>query len=153
MKKQMMALVMSGALATSACQMEMTGGEVADLATTTVGLAAGLSEANPIWSWCGVATPLCVALGKAAIKRVAVEAGADPQEVAKVFHTAGVGAACANGMGIALHVTGAASGGTAYAYQAVAGFVCYYIAVHEWEERQKRQEEHYALVIGRRENE
>lgn len=151
--KKSMALVMSAALATSACQMELTGGEVADVASTSVALSVGMVEANPIWSWCGVAAPLCVALGKAAIKRVAEDAGADPQEVAKAFHTTGVGAACANGMGIALHVTGAASGGTAVAYQAIAGFVCYYIAVHEWEQRQKRQQEHYALIIGRRENE
>ena len=143
-KKTIVAMCVTGMLAGCVEETRITGGELVDAGSTAAGLATGLAEGNPIWSWCGNAAPLCVLGGKIVIKSAAIRAGADPEQVDKSFHTAGMAAGCWNVATIA----GAATG-----VGAIAGAICYFIALHQWEKREREQREHFGIVAGRREEE
>lgn len=56
-------------------------GDIADVATTQIGLWSGFTEAHPVLAQCGSAAAVCALVGKPALKYALVETGvATPRE-------------------------------------------------------------------------
>jgi len=72
------------------------GGDIADAATTAIGLSRGFVEGNPLLSDAGSAAPIAAIAGKLIMKKVLVATGSSPTEANIIVETGGWVASCAN---------------------------------------------------------
>lgn len=82
-------------------QVRVGGGDIADVATTAIGLSQGFVEANPLMSGAGNAVPVVGLVGKILIKKLLVLTGSSPAQANIIVETGGWVGGCANFLTVA----------------------------------------------------
>ncbi len=107
----------------SITRVRVGAGDIADAASTAIGLSQGFVEANPLFSGAGSAVPVVGLVSKVLFKKLLVLTGSTPAQANIIVETGGWVGGCAN------FVTVAAKAKPAVAI--AVGLTCGLIAHHQ----------------------